>query len=178
MEPSQFLSRSPAPSSQIITLSLRLGRHLGSNVSFLTHFTAPPHAELRHVGLNSSAVRPTAQDVLSMACLPRLSYDSLVGRIAEVEEARSRTRRLLSSDYHGYSPIKASGKDYEIRLAGPPLGPHQQEQMRQRVLDRTAELDLAGYNLLATQGGNVAAARSVFFAELRVVLAATGGPAS
>jgi hypothetical protein len=153
-----------------------------SDFSVLEQFTTPPHAQLRCVHLEDSGL--TAQHVLALLCLPQLShlvaYRSWhrdIGDIAEVEEASRRTQqRLLSRpaaddrerDTHRPSTSKADwdGASYM------PLGPQQQQEMRQRVLKealRGPRRDL----LIAADGVGAEDVRAVFAAELRSVLTAT-----
>ena len=55
----------------------------------------------------------------------------------------------------------------------PPLGPHQQEKMRQRLFDEAKAVRREESDLLARVAGvDDATVRSVFFAELRSVLTA------
>ena len=172
---------------QLVSLDLTSATASGRSVSdfsaLLPLFTAPPHAELRHVSLLGSSV--TAQHVLSLACLPQLSRlqalrdNTSDGGIAEVEKAHHRARQQLFSrgaagdaDRDSHKPLTyAESCDGYLDL--PPLGPHQQQEMRQRVLDEAATLlwwqDLLG----SAEGVDADTVRAVFFAELRCVLSET-----
>jgi hypothetical protein len=153
-----------------------------SDFSLLRPFTEPPHAQLRHVDLKGRGL--TAQHVLLLGCLPRLlrlkveerSKPVPVPRLSKLQEAGRRARqRLLSRAAEGRAerePHRLTGgtKDRKSRLDQPPLGPHQQEEMRQRVLE-AARLS-PGANLLEWEEGEEAAMRAAFFAELRSMLTA------
>jgi hypothetical protein len=149
----------------------------------LRHFTTPPHAQLRYVHLECSGL--TAQLVVELACLPRLSH--LLARkwltgwsiiVPEVEKAHSRMRQQLlsrgaagSADWHSPIVLRENCVDDGYQ---PPLGPHQQQDMRQRVLDDAAGSECWKCNLLASVGGADAdTVRAVFFSELRYVLSTT-----
>ena len=165
---------------QIIILSLSDGkppRRSRCEFSFLRHFTAVSHAQLRHVRLTGSGL--TAQHVLSLACLPRLSYLSASsdrdGDIAEVEEARRRTQQLLLSrsvaggaDRDAHRPTVLS-RAWEGSEDEAPLGPHQQQEMRRRVLVEAADWPSSDNLLASVEGVDAETARAVFFAELRSV---------
>ena len=179
---------------QLITLCI-LGSEAGPppfiDFSVLRHFTTPPHTQLRRVHLAGRGL--TAQHVLSLACLPRLSHllarkDVRRGgrKMAELEEARSRTRQQLFSSSAG-----SAADDNERRLSAstavwdrcedgviePPLGPHQQQEMRERVLKEAAQP--SEDNLLASADGvSPQAVRTVFFAELHAVAHSDGGEQS
>ena len=157
-------------------------------LSLLRHFITSPPAELRYVTL--VGVGLTAQHVLSLACLSGLSYlwarEAAVesGRIAEVSEARIRAERQLlsrrvaaSPDCHAHSP--GALREYcESGMKEPPLGPHQQQEMR-LYLVKEADAPDHGGNLLDTEEGvDRDTARAVFFAELRSVLTAAAAAAS
>ena len=157
-----------------------------ADFSVLCHFTTPPHAQLRRVHLAGCGV--TAQHVLSLACLPLLSHllasqalDPGGCRIAELEEARSKTQqRLLSSgavsavDRDERRPMAIVGywESCEDSVVEPPLGPHQQQGMRERVLKEAAQ-PLQDNLLASADGVSPQAVRAVFFAELHSVLTAT-----
>ena len=143
--------------------------------SVLRHFTSPPHPELRFVSMQGLGL--TAEDVLSLACLPQLCYlhasrQPGQSHIAEVDEARSRAGQLLLSrdaadqaDSANFSPsARANCGDDE---SNPPLGPHQQQEMRQRVLSEVAKLYRSGNCLAAAEGVDWRRARAAFFAELQ-----------
>ena len=65
-------------------------------------------------------------------------------------------------------------RDGDVDL--PPLGPHQQQEIRQRVLHAAAAQHWEeGQDWLqCTEGLDAARVRAVFFAELRAVLRASG----
>ena len=178
---------------QLITLRLTGGQSgrqssFDSDLSVLQHFTAPPHAELRHVRLVSPGL--TAQRVLPLSCLPRLTYlhasnycDDVGGEVAELEEAKARAVHELASRgayRRAYPasprPVAFEGEDWESRVKQRTLGPHQQQEMRLRVLkEAAARHEAQADNLLASVRGvkvDEDAARAVFFAELRSVLSA------
>ena len=152
--------------------------------SLLRRFRVSPLAQLQRVVLNRLGL--TAQHVLSLAHLPRLSYFcvSEVSATAEVDEARRRMRKQLfitrsmdGSQHVPHALNMAQREDCEGGLAElqpPPLGPHQHEEMRQRVLERVEADHYDSSNLLAGRRGVPRdTVRSVFFAELRSVIAAT-----
>jgi hypothetical protein len=126
----------------------------------------------------------TAEDVLSLACLPRLSHvqasrgSGQAGKVAELEEARRRTRQQLlnrgaadHADRDSDRPMALRARESSVHKS--PLGPHQQQEMRQRVLDETGASRWLQDDLLATaEGEDADAVRDVFFAELRSVLTA------
>jgi hypothetical protein len=149
--------------------------------SVLRHFTAPPHAQLRHVDLQGHGL--SAQHVLSLASLPRLSRLEAysLSRNAEVEEAHRRTRLLTrgaaaTADRDVHSPT-ACREDWEGERGWSSLGPHQRQEMRQRVIDETMVSQTRGlswdHDLLAcAEGMDADTVRAVFFGELRSVLEA------
>lgn len=132
-------------------LDLHLGDDHGVadsiDFSVLQHFTVPPHAQLRSVALDGSEL--SAQDVLSLACLPQLS-SLLVMRntargqdsgIAEVEQAQRQQRQQLSAaGIANREGREMADRDscWQPYGAKPPLGPQQQREMRQRVMDNIA----------------------------------------
>jgi hypothetical protein len=69
----------------------------------------------------------------------------------------------------------APNEDWQIHADKPPLGPHQQQEMRQRVIqEAAASCWRQSENLVATvQGLDRDSARALFFAELRSLLTAT-----
>ena len=171
---------------QLLTLRLYGGQprpqHFSSNFAILRHFTEPPHAQLQHVVLDGRGL--TTAHLLSLACLPRLSYlqeqrHRESGRnMAAVVEARRRTREQLlmrgaagdaGRDAHGLTALRETGADLEDE---PPLSPHQQEGMRQRVLEHARAFSSKDNVLASVEGVDAATARAVFFAELRSVLTA------
>ena len=171
---------------QLLTLRLYGGQprpqHFSSNFAILRHFLEPPHAQLQHVVLDSRGL--TTAHLLSLACLPRLSYlreqrHREQGRnMAAVAEARRRTRQqLLMTGAAGDAERAAQGLT-ESRATGagrvdePPLGPHQQEEMKQRVLEHARAFSQKDNVLASVEGVDAATARAVFFAELRSVLTA------
>ena len=148
----------------------------------IRYLTASPHAELRLVRMQSPDV--TAEDVMSLAGLPGLSHLHAInggregGSIAKVEEAHVRAQQQLLSrgaaggdaDHDAHFPVQLEDRDFDVWF--PPLGPHQQQEMKQRVLQGVEEYNDG--NLLAiAEGVDRETARSVFFAELRSVLTAT-----
>ena len=149
--------------------------------SVLQHFTAPPHAQLRYVWLEGRHL--TAQHVMSLHCLPRLSYLHAQrnclqgGSIAEVLEAGSRARQQLLSrgavgdadrDLHEPMALRETCDDV---VAAQLLGPHQQQQMKERVLQEVADLDNDSNLLASVEGVPRDTVRAVFFAKLQSVLA-------
>jgi hypothetical protein len=151
-----------------------------SDFSVLRHFTSPPHLQLRHVLLDGDGL--TAQHVLSLACLPRLSQ--LMAQsgdgIEELEEASRRTRQqLLARRAAGYADRDADRliERMDARDCGQKrcwLGPHQQREMRQRMLDDAVASKWEERNLLASMDGvERDEVRAVFFSELRSVLTPT-----
>ena len=171
---------------QLVSLTLQDGGEPRPQpeLSLLRHITMSPHIELRHVVL--VGVGLTAQHVLSLACLSGLSYLHVrlrwtaAGGIAELEEASKRAQqRLLSrgaaarADRNAFSGT-ALREDCEGSMGqpAPRLGPHQQQEMKLRVLQEAEEFH-RGRNWLATvEGVDPDTARAVFFDELRSVLAA------
>ena len=146
--------------------------------SALRHFTSPPNAQLRRVRLEGRNL--SAQHVLSLAEL-RLTYLQAHGggtAAAAVEEARRRTWSWLHGtagrdDVGGLRSIPCN-RACEGRRDETPLGPHQQEEMRQRVGEAANWPPLD--NLFSSVVGvdvdvDVEAVRAVFFAELGSVLA-------
>ena len=149
--------------------------------ALLRHFTAPPHAELQRVALVGFDL--TAEQVLSLAPLPRLRYldASEQGAAPEVDWASSAVaRRLFTTDamdneWDRRESITESERENcedAVAESPPPLSPHQREEMRQRVL--------AKVHLVYHGGGNVLdsrrqvppeTVRAVFFAELRSEMA-------
>ena len=121
-------------------------------LSLFRHFTTSPRPELRYVEL--VGVGLTAQHVLSLACQSGLSYLHVEGRIgmedsgiAEVSEARRRAVQQLpsrgtaaSADCRARSPTALRGT-CERGMEEPPLGPHQLQEMKLRVL-REAEMSV------------------------------------
>jgi hypothetical protein len=88
------ISRSFLP--DLIALTLvdcggELGYHPPCDFSVLRHFTASPHAQLRYVRLVGRGL--TAEDVLSLACLPQLSHLYASGEIGGTRRIESWTRR-------------------------------------------------------------------------------------
>jgi hypothetical protein len=125
----------------------------------LRHLTAPPHAQLRHIRLTGLGL--SAQHVRSFARLPQLSYlhAQRNGPILPVHEAHMRTReRLLSraaagsADRDAHRPILPR-ENCEGSVRRPPLGSHQQQEMRQRVQDELAPLQWMWHNLLLSVDG-------------------------
>ena len=152
--------------------------------SVLRCFTIPPHAQLQHVCLSGFGL--TAQHLLPLAALPRLSSfrassssSPWIGRIAELEEASRRVRRRLlsrdaagSADRDARKPVPCRDTDFGRLEQPPPLGPHQQLEMRQRVMDEAATTARTESNLLVcAEGVDASTVRAVFFAELQSVLA-------
>jgi hypothetical protein len=121
----------------------------------------------------------TAEDVLSLACLPRLSHvQASRGSGQAGKVARRRTRQQLlnrgaadHADRDSDRPMALRARESSVHKS--PLGPHQQQEMRQRVLDETGASRWLQDDLLATaEGEDADAVRDVFFAELRSVLTA------
>ena len=171
---------------QLITLRLLASFDEPSpGFSVLSHFTSPPHAQLRHVRLAGRGL--TAQRVLSLACLPRLSHCIAVpagadSGIAEMEQARRQARQqLLRTRAAGDAlhdlrwPTVLVSRAWSCSccssVSDPPLGPHQQQEMRRQVLDDAVINTWDKDDLLScVEGVERDAARAVFFAELRSVL--------
>ena len=148
--------------------------------SVLQHFAAAGQSQLRHVRLAARGL--TAQHVLSLAALPRLSYllascyvEDHDRQIAAVSEAGSRTWPLLwGRDEGDRHRSLACSHDWEGSVDEPPPGPQQQHEMRQRVLEEAADWP-AFHNVLDRgRGLEVDRVRAVFFAELRSVLSEAG----
>ena len=168
---------------QLIALRLSAGDALRLHPSFglsslLRHFTAPPYAQLQRLVLVGLELE--AELVLSLACLPRLSHlDAGSHRnIAEVHEARRRTRQQLRNKGQADSDsywTRARGEDCEGGVDKPRLllGPHQQNEMRERVLQEIADLPPANNLLARVEGVHRDTVRAVFFAELRSLHTAT-----
>ena len=172
--------------SQLLTLRLYgdglCSQPYTSNFAILRHFTEPPHAQLQYVVLDGRGL--TTALLLSLACLQRLSYlheqrhDTPGRNMAAVAEARRRTReRLLMGgpagdadhDAQGLTALPAANP---TRLDEPPLGPHQQQEMRQRVMEHARAFSRQDNVLATVQGVDAGTVRAVFFAELRSVLTA------
>jgi hypothetical protein len=108
------------------------------------HFTSAPHAQLRHILVNSDDL--TADNMLSLSCLPRLSRIVTHGGLMRgclPEQASTRMQQQLpNKDAADEKHIQAGEYTTEHRrqrrMRRPPLGPHQQEEMRQQVLEDTA----------------------------------------
>ena len=181
-EPS--FSRRFLPELMVLRLSVDGGFSFSAALLF-RHFTASPPAQLQRVVLDGTGL--TAEQLVSLAQLPRLFY--LDARhagafTAEVEEAWTRMRQQLSSrrseDDSERDPRKIAVEEREnceggvAELQPPPLGPHQQKEMRQRVLKKVeASHHDDSTNLLASvEGVHHDTVRAVFFAELRSVIAA------
>ena len=124
----------------------------------------------------------TAQHVLSLASLPRLTFLEAIrgygahSKIAQVEEAHRRTRQQLS---RGAAPSADDTGPELMRdaqpcaLSQPPLGPHQQQEMRLRVMQyaTTRQRGKEDDRLLGwTEEVDPGTVRAVFFAELQCVL--------
>ena len=151
--------------------------------SVLRRFTIPPHAQLQHVCLSGFGL--TAQHLLPLAALPRLSFLSAMdysaphGTVAELEEARRRILQQLqstdaagSADRNSHRPMaRREGKEDSMRRQ--PLGPHQQQEIRERVLGEVAAFRPEKNLLADVQGAGEGTVRAVFFAELQSVLAGT-----
>ena len=171
---------------QLISLQLQgggvLGQPLAFDLSVLQSFTAPPHSQLRRVDLEGYGL--LAEHVLSLACLPRLSHlrasnlSAEGSKIAELGEARRRVEQQLlsggaagSADCDRHRPIVLR-RAWEGSEHGPPLGPHQQQEMRQRVLRNAAarEWEVERDWLASVGGAEGEEVRALFFAELRSVL--------
>ena len=169
---------------ELVTLTLYGGEwrpyQFVSDFSVLRHFAAPPYAQLQHVYLHGRNL--TAQHVLPLAGLPRLSFVHVSapgGSVATLEQARRRTRRRLRSrgsaapaDCDDYWPMTGSER-WRDCVHKPPLGPHQRQEMRQRVLEAAARLSGEDNLLAAVEGVDADTARSTFFAELRSLLTGT-----
>ena len=172
---------------QLITLCLVHQHPVSSSFSALQHFTDPPHAQLRHVFLSGDGLR--SQHVLSLACLPRLchlvgkTYGWCSGDFAEVEEAYQRTQQILSSGaadsavYHAVEPAPRR-EDGEGSLGERPLGPHQQLEMRQRVMQAAARPWWTKNLLASAAGADSDTVRTVFFAQLWSAVTASGAAAA
>ena len=171
---------------QLVSLTLCDGGELGSSISIcdwsvLRLFTSPPHAQLRQVCLDGREL--TALHVMSLACLPQLSHlqahTQLVqdGLIDELEEASSLTeQRLLlpltsgRKGRHARAPT-AGRERCDGNVQPPPLGPHQRQEMRQRVLDAAEAAGSQRDNLLSgVESPDGPTAREIFFAELQSIL--------
>ena len=148
----------------------------------LLNFTASPHAQLQSLALDGPGL--TAEHVLSLADLPRLSYldASDDGASPLTSEAARRTRQWLSSrgpeddsqrDQHVLSMARRENCEGGLaELQYPPLGPHQVQEMRQRVLGWVEADHYTCSNLLASKRGVPRdTVRALFFAELRSVMA-------
>ena len=178
---------------QLITLKLDGCRSVippfDTDFSVLRHFTSPPHAQLLHVALDGVGL--TAERVLSLHCLPRLSHlvarrstpagDSGGVEFPEVEEAHTRARQQLLSraaagnaDADEHRPV-AFLDDWEATGGESALGPHQQREMRRRVLRDAEQVrwrDSPPDLLESVKGLPKETVRAVFFAELRSVITA------
>ena len=166
-------------------ISLRLWGILCGRSSFdfsvLRHFTAPPHSQLRDVDLKGVGL--TAQHVLPLGCLPRLCQLRACrhlgedGRVAELEEASRRTLEVISQGAAGSAERDPhTAMRHRERWGGlgrPPLGAHQQQEMRQRLLDDAAARHWEKDNLLNVGRADADTVRAVFFAQLRSVLSDT-----
>ena len=121
--------------------------------SALQHFTVSPHAQLQHVHLESRWGGVDARVLLSLACLLRLCQllvtkplgaGGLRDTLEELKEVRRRTRQQqLNTGTAGGARSDALrpvgfGEKRQRREVEPPLGPHQQQEMRQRVLQPLA----------------------------------------
>jgi hypothetical protein len=118
-----------------------------SDFSILSHFTAPPHAELRHIAVDGPSL--TAQHVLELARLRRLANVSAImggSPIEELHEASARPQLQLIRMRGGAAArqtdddtqCRTTGRAWEGTVEPPPLSPHHQQEMRQRVLGRAA----------------------------------------
>ena len=171
---------------ELISLSLYDGSEPRPQpeLSLLQHFTTSPRPELRFVEL--VGVGLTAQHVLSLACLSGLSYLQVKrrgaesGGIAEVNVARIRAAQQLLSrgvadrayrDAHCQTALREQCED-STRQPATALGPHQQQEMRLRVLKETEEFRYERNVLAIVEEADRDMARAVFFDELRSVLRA------
>ena len=150
------------------------------NFSVLRHFTSQPHPELRFVNLEGHGL--TADDVLSLACLPQLCHlrarHDWQSHIAEVDEARRRAGQQLRSrdavgQPHRAQSLSSARANCEADEWEPPLGPHQRPEMRQRVLTKVANRRMRKNCLAAAEGVDWRRARAAFFAELQTCLQRT-----
>ena len=153
-------------------------------LSLLWHFATPPWAELRYFEMVGVGI--TAQHVLSLACLSGLSYLHVrpswtaADEIAELEEANRRThQRLLSRGAAARADRNAPSRtalredcEGNVGQPAPALGPHQQQEMKLRVLQEAEEFQRGRNWLAAVEGVDPDTARAVFFDELRSVLTA------
>ena len=164
---------------ELLSLTLTADKRVQNAVcdfSVLRHFTTPPHAQLRRLNMAGSEL--TAEHVLALACLPQLCHvqvngtGEMAGReIAEMEEARNRAQqRLLSTaaadgrEGDMFRPT-ALRHECEGEAEPQPLGPHKQQEMRQRVLEEASQPSLQDL-LRAVAGAGADTVRTVFFAEL------------
>ena len=147
--------------------------------ALLRLLTAPPHAQLQRVALIDTGL--TAEQLLSLACLPRLSHLHAGSHrgIAQADEARRRSHPQLNRGPAGWADMdrhwpSARREDCEggVGEARQLLGPHQQLQMRERVQTEIAEQHMYDNLLDSEPGVPQATTRAVFFAELRSAIAA------
>ena len=173
---------------QLLALQLvshRTSPHSPGQLSVLRHFARPPHPRLQFVRVISPEL--TAQHVLSLSSLPHLCHLEACkhfhtgGELAEVTEARAWTREQLERPAAA-QPGRKGSKALTPRArkerceAGvtqmQPLGPHQQQEMRQRVMDDVAARGSEDNVLASAEGASGKATRGLFFSLLRSMLKA------
>jgi hypothetical protein len=128
-------------------------RPFGFDFSVLGHFTAPPHPQLRHVLLQGIGL-PLSTSVTGLPAQPdsplggsvpgsvRPYYS--VGGGVQTDAARLGGAAAESADPY----LPARREQCEDDVNEPPFGPHQQQEMRQRVLDEAQHHYQEGRNML------------------------------